>query len=420
MYKKKVMIRKVVIFSFAFFAHFLILLLLPEYAQAAKEIKNFEIDWILPQEYYQGNDFVNGRAWVQKERQSPWTLFDKEGNIIKDGVEADSIGEYNSDGYCRFLVTNDLKLEGFFDIEGNIIFPPDDALSIYELTEGLIRKKGENGLLGYIDVDKKWVIPPKYDKAGFFIGGLTLVQKGEKLWYIDENDNAIVDFNDRRLEGGSIFLNEVAFIKIDSKLALINKKAEFLTALEFDSFFNRVFGVRRFKEWDEMIGVSKNGKAGFIDLKGNLVLDFNYEIPPEKQILLGLYSFSNDRAVIVISKEKFEFGVIDKTGKLLFTLPGDDRGRLFYPGKNVEKNTELYKQLRRESGINAYIPSYIGDYLVSMNTDGVVVYDKDGNSYQLSKYLPIDTIVYASEENIFRAERLYFGGNRYFKIKVKE
>ena len=97
------MIRKAIVFCFAFFAHFLILLLLPEYAQAAKEIKNFEIDWILPDEYHKGNDFVNGRAWVQKERRGPWTLFDTEGNIIKDGVEVYTIGEYNSDGYCRFL-----------------------------------------------------------------------------------------------------------------------------------------------------------------------------------------------------------------------------------------------------------------------------------------------------------------------------
>jgi len=44
---------------------------------------DFNFRWILPPEYYQGNNFHKGRAWVQEKKDGPWTLIDTEGNVIK-------------------------------------------------------------------------------------------------------------------------------------------------------------------------------------------------------------------------------------------------------------------------------------------------------------------------------------------------
>ena len=45
-------------------------------APSIEQAGDLNFRWILPPEYYRGNDFHEGRAWVQEKKDGPWTLFD--------------------------------------------------------------------------------------------------------------------------------------------------------------------------------------------------------------------------------------------------------------------------------------------------------------------------------------------------------
>jgi hypothetical protein len=56
-------------------------------AEMFSDSDDFELKWIIPQAHYFGNSFADNRAWVQKDKNGPWTLYDADGNIIKDGLK---------------------------------------------------------------------------------------------------------------------------------------------------------------------------------------------------------------------------------------------------------------------------------------------------------------------------------------------
>jgi len=100
---------------------------------AAESELNFR--WILPPEFFQGNNFVRNRAWVQREQDGPWTLFDSEGNIIKDGFMARHVVQ-SAISNTRFVPHDadgefEWRTVGFIDdYSGDILLAP----KTYELS----------------------------------------------------------------------------------------------------------------------------------------------------------------------------------------------------------------------------------------------------------------------------------------------
>jgi hypothetical protein len=79
---------------------------------------------------------------------------------------------------------------------------------------------------------------------------------------------------------------------------------------------------------DDLIGVQKDGKVGFVDRTGRVVIDFQYQgiVHPNAVglDLTPLYVFSDGLAVVLLprtSKVETRVGVINKRGELLFDLP---------------------------------------------------------------------------------------------------
>ncbi|MDR3267268.1 MAG: WG repeat-containing protein [Tannerella sp.] len=371
----------------------------------AGTVKDFEIEWIIPPTKLSGKDFAQGRVWGQKEWGGPWTLFDDKGNILKDGVEAYAIGKYDISGYCKFNPNKDDKdIISFFDREGNVVISPDryDDISIHE---GLIAKKNENGLLGFVNMSGEWAVSPEYDAVGPFSEGLASVKKGDKRGYIDKEGNVVIDF---KFDKAFTFLKGAAFVEANSLCGFIGKNGELLTeSVAYEGFTNFYR--------DNLIGAVKDGKFGFIDAKGNVVIDFKYE--PVRSF--AMYNFNQGRAVVLLNGESDEYGVIDETGKVIFTLRGS-KGRLFYPGSKDEEFIRIYKSIRLIGGFEFCWAAFNGGYLTTYDSTEVVIYDRDGNSYPMSKYLSPSMIVYASENDIFRTTDLFEHKTGYFTIIPKE
>ena len=91
---------------------------------------------------------------------------------------------------------------------------------------------------------------------------------------------------------------------------------------------------------DSLVGLQKDGKVGFVNLSGDIVIDFQFMgIPvysnsdhPGSGSLFYCYCFSEGRAIVLMppkwgSSDWYSgYGVIDTEGKLLFTFDANPYG----------------------------------------------------------------------------------------------
>lgn len=283
-----------------------------------------EIKWLYPPKYHDGYIFAEGRVWVREQEDGPWTLLDDQGNTLKTGFEAFSVGQYR-DGIAPFLLPllPDGSLQslkgGFLNRSGDVVFSADanDGIGgIYG--EGLIGRKSTNGLYGFMDLSSKWVIPPTYDGLSFrsFKEGLAAVRKGEKFGFIDKKGTVVIGF---KFDEASEFSHKMAAVRVGSEWGVIDPKGRWIAEPVYDQFY----GIN----WSDPIALEKDGKVGFINSKGDVVIDFQYpaEPPGPKNALNNLYVFSNGRAIVILDdsdEESLEYGIIDGAGDVLFREKG--------------------------------------------------------------------------------------------------
>ena len=165
---------------------------------------------------------------------------------------------------------------GFVNQVGEIILEPQFYLtrtgySKY-FSEGLA-VVCMNSKCGFIDSSGNYVIEPKFDYAENFSNGVALVQVGA------------YDFLNFRLR--------------NSKTVFINKSGEIV--------FDKEKYLPESKFSDGVAKVSIDGKIGFIDTNGTLV------IKPQE---LGIMDFREGLAVFS-TKDVYRFGYVDKTGKIV-------------------------------------------------------------------------------------------------------
>lgn len=284
-----------------------------------------EVKWLYPLKYYKGNEFIDGRAWVQEEENGPWSLLDDQGNVLKTGFEAFQVSRYVGDVAAFILPSSDGGEQswdlGCLDRSGDVIMSPsaiDNADGIYN--EGLICKKGKNGLRGFIDLSGKWVIPPAYDGCYHFQEGLAAVKKRGKYGFIDKKGDVVIDF---KFDEVKSFFHKMAPVREDSKWGVIDTNGRWIAKPIYEEFYG--------SHWSDPIRLVKDGKVGFVDSKGNVVIDFQYPNHDPfvrldgKEIFTDLYYFSNGRAIVILDdsdRENLEFGLIDESGKVLFRRKG--------------------------------------------------------------------------------------------------
>ena len=178
---------------------------------------------------------------------------------------------------CRKLVDYEGK-RGYLDCDNNMVIPP-----IYEITptyggrghfhEGFAAVY-RNEKWGFIDINGKEIVPPKYDYVWNFQNGFALVESGEKYGYIDTTGNDIV-------------------------------------SLKYD---RPIWALRGFHEGYAEAGL--NGKWGFVDTQGNEVIPLKYD---------HVWYFSDGIAQVELNGRKFyidtqgnEIGLNDKPKEIIF------------------------------------------------------------------------------------------------------
>ena len=238
-----------------------------------------------------------GAAWYFLYYQNRYSL---EG-LAKATVNYDAVGDFH-DGLA--LVYKGDKY-GFIDKMGNEVIP-----CVYDFSEevdlnfhdGLaFVRQGEKHF--FINKKGKEAFPYNYDTGLNFSEGLALVWKERKCGYIDTNGNEVIPLTDKYY--GRNFSDGMAMVRNDEgKYGFIDKKGKLVIPMSFDvgeggetSEFHEGFAV-----------ICKNEKYGYIDKSGKEVIPCKYDAAND---------FNDGMALVAINDKDngYQFGYIDTEGK---------------------------------------------------------------------------------------------------------
>ena len=180
-------------------------------------------------------------------------------------------------------------------ILSSIIFITNSSLT-YSQDENLIKFNGNNWTYGYKDSNGKIIVKPIYNIASVFNKGLALVWTDKGGTIINNKGEQLTEFGG---ELGTIYENlEYNLIrhKVNGKWGFINRKGEVIIEYQYSSS----------KDFNEGLAPIKiNSKWGFIDSSNNLVISPQYD---------DVDLFYNGLAAIKINGK---WGFIDKNGILI-------------------------------------------------------------------------------------------------------
>ncbi len=282
--------------------------------------------------------FYNGVAVVAKGGENKYGIIDRAGRELTDFVYSFINPFENSMG---ITTVNKSDKWALLDKTGKELTPfkYDKMTSPYYFANGLIRVEaiGKNG---FIDYSGKEVVSPQFEEAGDYSEDLCAVMVGGKWGFIDKKGNVIIkyqfDIANQFSEGVALigFMNQEGGIQwkcIDKtgKLLFAVKGAPFengrfsnglllVEGAESKYFFLKKSGLLlsevkydNAQEFSESLaGVCLDGKCGYIDPTGKLVIPLKYT---------AVTPFFNGFAEVSgLSKngEEVTF-VIDKTGKVV-------------------------------------------------------------------------------------------------------
>lgn len=172
---------------------------------------------------------------------------------------------------------------------------------------------------GFIDETGKIVIDYMYDDVGEFLeNDMATVAKNGKCGVIDKNGKIVLDFiYEDALNLGS---KQYWLVKLQEGYTFYNLETNQIEGLFFDN-------IEKFS--DGLAAVEKDGKWGYVDEKGNLIIQYKYEKASD---------FSSGYAIVEENEKK---GIIDASGKWQKTLDIEEYGELSEDRVAV-KNEEKY------------------------------------------------------------------------------
>ena len=225
--------------------------------------------------------------------------------------------------------------------------------------EGLVavRDKGSS-LWGYIDKAGRQIVVPQYSVADDFSGGLAHVVTTEwEHFFIDKNGQRVISLGQGVTVGGfheGMARVDRCFIDRTGKIVLRPS----------DSWDH----IGDFHEGLAAVWIN-NGKLGFIDKTGNLVIPPKFDY--ETWTITDDFCFSEGLAAVPINGK---FGYIDKTGDLVIP-PRYDRAYCFSEGMALVKINGKFGFIDKNGNL-VITPQYDWAYSFS---EGMARVDKDSH-----------------------------------------
>jgi hypothetical protein len=383
--------------------------------------EDFEFEWLSKPTNYASLGFTEGRVWVQKKENGPWTLYDEDWNVLKADFDVERVESFSYGVSCYWVKGKRGYTFGFLNLSGDVIIPPRDYGTTGGYYDGFMPKMGENDRLGFVNASGDWVISPDhnyeyaytydYDDKYFYMGtavikrgksgrgvidrkgreivprmaqvsyfsdGLIAVQPEEdgKWGYFNEDGKVAIG---QRFDNAGDFMDGAAVVKEGALYGLIDKSGKYIVEPKYEYAYQ---GIRMNPNLRPVV---LNGKMGYIDSKGNVAIDFKFisPLPPGKSYRKMpvsnelTFSKGRGRAFVNIVNESGNpaLGVIDEAGNIVYSV----------------------------DGVKSFFGFNSGDYLPLITDEGLCVFDMDGRKYNLSSHVSLIDLESVSvyDNNIF-------------------
>ena len=346
--------------------------------------KPIAVEWLVEPNLYFIGGFRNGLGWIQRKEDGPWELIDGTGKILVSGFEAEFLGSYDEETGLAFF-RNKEGLSGYIDRSGDVVIPPQyNYTGSFKYGMAVVEKEVDGQTFyGVIDRYGAQVLPFVYKNLIEIITPeLFAIEKEGKWGCINKKGEVVIDFiadlkSDLAWEGAGVNQSfhekkfnyvlppNVLSVNINRKKGLIRTDGTWVLPASYDNVFAGMggFGDYRWEppvSFDEvfgggkgLIGLEKDGKVGFVDAEGKMVIDFKFygttvdgiSARTKKNVRRHFtdpqYAFSEGLAVVLLSPlpappeevpyKELLYGVIDTKGNVRFSFKGG-AGDLFDNG----------------------------------------------------------------------------------------
>ena len=246
------------------------------------------------------------------------------------------------------LLTNNVMV-AYADITGT-------ELAEIKAVDGLIPVYNGNKW-GYIDTQGKYVIKPVYDSAKSFYKGVAEVTKNGETYYIDRNENVLIDY------GESLdFIDDIAVVNRNGKYGYMYIKGYYVIKPKFD-------GATNFSQGVAFVYNKNLKKYALTDKKGSLITEYIYDGYDEKCI--------SQNSKLLGVKTSGKWGAVDRTGKYIIDALYDNK--LIFEDNYVVIVMNGKKGLLNISGQALLMPVF-DDIILNSIKNGVIII-KMNNKY---------------------------------------
>lgn len=246
----------------------------------AEEVLSKKIYAKVVSQYDRVGDFHEGLCVVGLKDSNynyKYGAIDSKGNVVIP-IEYDDV-QNCQEGVCIVEVGSWNAKCGIVDAKGNIVLEP-----CYHKMKGFnnglaVVQDPKTELYGFVNKKGEVAIPLSYKYAASFSDGLALVRvKSGKYGYINEKEEIVIP---TIYDDAEMFSEGLAIVEKANKEMVINTKGEIIVTLpknqSFDSnhYHNGLIVVVKDRDgnwWDD-----DDQKCGYLDNKGNLVIDFIYD-----------------------------------------------------------------------------------------------------------------------------------------------
>jgi len=167
--------------------------------------------------------------------------------------------------------------------------------------QGHLEPKREGQKSGFVDEQGRFKINPSFDDALPFSDGLAAVQIGKKWGFIDTGGHHVIQ---PQFTAAYYFREGVGIAQVDSGDVLIDKSGKVLAS---------GYGLVDFVS-NGRVPATKDGKNGYLDLRGKVAIPFIYEAGSR---------FSSGLAAV---KKDGKWGYVDADGQLIIPFEFDKAG----------------------------------------------------------------------------------------------
>ncbi len=211
--------------------------------------------------------------------------FDYAGLFTLDGAIACVANECGLVGQNRSFITSTWNRQS--------------APSVQAFSEGLGAATND-GKWGYVDRERKVVIPLQFKYAGNFDHGMARVILKNKAFFIDKTGTRVTP----EFDGAFDFHEDLAAVEVAKNVGYIRRDGGFALPPLHQSASGIDFS-------EGLTAVRINGKVGFMDKRGSIVIQPAYD---------DVYAFSNGLAPVGLGGK---WGYIDRSGNVVIPIQYD-------------------------------------------------------------------------------------------------